>query len=699
MVFTSRICRYRLASMALLLLGGSAPFACAAPSTAAPPVGQAAPPSGLPVSLKDVIEAKTIDSLSVSPDGQWVAYRIIRRSVEADSVLGQWYKTRIDGSGSPVALGRAFSPMQVMLMSMPADGVSQWSPDSTSLYVLAEEDSAVQVHRLTEGKDVPVTSDEADVVSFSVGANGAQLTYQTRRSRKAIDQAGREDAANGLHFDQSIITDGLPLANNFRVGGRATTIRRFPDQTTGEANRGPLETKHVALIPDAPGMRREQGKAAPPLPAIRRQDMISGEARLPMGAGKPTIILRQVRKGVVDGPPGSNAIEADLPGGKHALCRAAFCGGEATAIRLVTFNGKTGEAVVLSEPDYTFRTAIQAWNPATGKTRLLRAPRGALDDGSLNAAPCPARDHYLICVEAGPTLPPRLIRIDLRGGSDLVLDDPNRELAARHFPPTRLISWQDPAGASWNGVLMLPDDRPARGLPLVITSYRCRGFLQGGTGWLTPEVGLAERGIAALCMNANGNLFGQRDEAGALLPMQPYKLMNQAFKAVIDKLATEGIIDPARVGISGHSFSANAATYAISHTKLFHAAVIGSGVTIDPATYSLVAPAGDSWRKAVYEVIGMPKPDSDPNHLWDDVSPALNARSIDAPILMQTTENEYLFNLQQYAYLQDAHKTVDMYVYPGEGHMASGRPIHQFLRNQRSIDWFVKWLLPSPHSN
>lgn len=696
----------RLNVLIVALLSGLSTQAFAQPlmdaATAAPVarlsavVGQPiTKPSTSPVSITDVIEARTIDSLSVSPDGQWIAYRIIRRSVQTDTILGQWYKTRIDGTGTPIALGRTFVPLEVMLMSMPQDGVSQWAPDSSSLYVLAEGGSGVQIHRLGDGDDASVTADEADVITFTIAPDGSALTYQTRNARKTIDQAMRDEAASGIHFDQSIITDGLALANNFRIGGRVTTIRRFPDQTIGEANRGGLQTRHIVLGPQKAESPDRSSVSTKLLPVIHRQDAAAGEARLAMGVGKPTIILRQLRKAVIDDLPGLSRIEADLPGGKHVICPAAFCSGESSAMRLITFNDKTDEAIVLLEPNYTVRTTIYAWNPASGATRVVRPARGSLDDGSIFAAACPARDHYLICVEAGPTQPPRLTRLDLRGGGDLVLDDPNKDLAARHFPQVRTISWKDPAGTAWNGVLVLPEDRPSRNLPLVITTYRCRGFLQGGTGWLTSEFALAQKGIAALCMNANADIFGQRDQTGKLLPMRPYDLLDQGFAGAIDKLSDEGIIDRSRVGISGHSLSANAATYAISHTKLFHAAVIGSGVTIDPATYTLVAPAADSWRHAVYDILGMPKPDNDPNHLWEKVSPALNARSIDAPILMQTTENEYHFNLQQYAYLQDAHKVVDMYVYPGEGHMASGRPIHQFWRNQRSVDWFVKWLLPS----
>ena len=231
--------------------------------------------------------------------------------------------------------------------------------------------------------------------------------------------------------------------------------------------------------------------------------------------------------------------------------------------------------------------------------------------------------------------------------------------------------------------------------------FRCEphnGVHSGGTAWLAPEFILAQHGIAALCMNTNNDIFAQRDAQNRILTMQPYKDMLASYQIAINQLAAKGVIDPRNVGISGHSFSANAATYAVSHSDLFRAAVIGSGPTIDPGTYSLVAPAANSWRKAVYEVIGLPKPLDDSDHIWKETSPALNARAVNAAILMQPPENEYLFCLQQYAFLQDAQKDVDMYVYPSEGHMASGQPVHQYWRNRRSIDWFTRWLLPKPEA-
>lgn len=650
--------------------------------------------------ITDIVETRQIDSLSISPDGDWVAFRVVARSVASNAVSGQWYIQRISGRDEAQPVGRAFTPTVIPLMSVPKDGVSQWAPDSAALYALVESSSGVQVHRLTTDADVEVTADTADVDAFSLSADGRTLSYQVRNPRAEIDREQAAESARGIHFDRSVITDGLPLIDNFRIGERTTTIRRVGDEVVDEAWRGDLRQKEVQLATAPVLPTRNSSNSVPPdVHALQTHDAISGTAELRLGASGTRIVLRQLVKANPDGPFGTYRIEARLADGRNMICDAAFCAGSPNAIRQVTFNQRHNEIVVLSEPGVRGRTAIEAWDPKSGKSRTIRPASGALDGGSIySGRGCEVAGNQLLCVEAGPTRPPRLVRIDLDSGSEAVLTDPNAALASKSFPATQLIEWKDSAGRLWNGVLVLPDTNTSGKPPLVITTYRCRGFLQGGTAWLAPEFILAQHGIAALCMNTNNDIFAQRDAQNRILTMQPYKDMLASYQIAINQLAAKGVIDPRNVGISGHSFSANAATYAVSHSDLFRAAVIGSGPTIDPGTYSLVAPAANSWRKAVYEVIGLPKPLDDSDHIWKETSPALNARAVNAAILMQPPENEYLFCLQQYAFLQDAQKDVDMYVYPSEGHMASGQPVHQYWRNRWSIDWFTRWLLPKPEA-
>ena len=134
------------------------------------------------------------------------------------------------------------------------------------------------------------------------------------------------------------------------------------------------------------------------------------------------------------------------------------------------------------------------------------------------------------------------------------------------------------------------------------------------------------------------------------------------------------------------------AAYAISHTDLFRTAVIGTGITIDPATFMFSEPTTDSWRKGILNVLNMPNPFDDTDHRWSDVSPALNASRIHASLLIQPPENEYLLALQLFAAMRHAGKAVEMYVYPDEGHLMTRHPVHQLYRLTRSVDWFSCWL-------
>jgi hypothetical protein len=209
-------------------------------------------------------------------------------------------------------------------------------------------------------------------------------------------------------------------------------------------------------------------------------------------------------------------------------------------------------------------------------------------------------------------------------------------------------------------------------LPLVITTYRCRGFLRGGTGWLAPEHLLVQMGFATLCANNNNANILMPEAEHPDIPFYGLRQTLAAYEAIIDRLAREGVIDRSRVGISGHSFSANVVAFAISHSKLFAAAVIGSGITIDPATSFLIAAPRDSWRRGVFDFFNLPDPLSDPRGLWATASPALNAARIETPLLLQPPEIEHQLDLQLFNAMETAGKAVDMFVYPRKGISRAG---------------------------
>ncbi len=678
----SRGPRCRRLSRRLLAAGGA--FLIAATPLAA----QERPPT-----LTDIVETRSIDGLALSPDGRHIAFRVIAPSVARNRTAEQWYSVPIDGGGEAEALGHPAEPLRMPVFDMPEDGAGQWDPRSRSLFVLQQRDSTIQVHRLRAGgRDEAVTRDPADVVSFRLADDGARIRYQVRNSRDDIALAQANEELTGIHLDRTLFTEGLRLTENYRIGERQLTVRRVAEAEIAPVGAGTLRDREVSVAhaaPSASAAARSSGVFDNSINPFVDPDP---SRALAPSVGDLKIRLVPGQSTVDEAPFRRFALQATLPDGAVRECRASFCRGLSAEIRELTTNPATGEAVIVFEPSFSARATVYGWNPRTDATRTIYSADGSLDGGSAYGfGMCPRTGRYLLCVQSGPARPPRLIRLDLTSGAVVTLSDPNRQLAGRLFTETRFLTWKDSFGRPASGVLTLPPN-PQYPLPLVITTYRCRGFLRGGTARLAPEHVLAQSGIASLCVGLNNAVPLDRGASGNLQPLARIKASVAAYAAAIDLLAGRGIVDRAKVGIAGHSYSSNVIAYAISHSDLFAVAVIGTGVTIDPDSYYLTAPTSDSWRKNIPTVMGLPRPTDDRQGVWSAISPALNAARIRTPLLIQAPESEYLFALQLLASIQDARGTTDMYVYPNEGHMVERQPIHGYWRARRSVDWFAFWL-------
>src|SRR6266508_2187060 len=74
-----------------------------------------------------------------------------------------------------------------------------------------------------------------------------------------------------------------------------------------------------------------------------------------------------------------------------------------------------------------------------------------------------------------------------------------------------------------------------------------------------------------------------------------------------------------------------------------------------------------------------------------ELSPALNASRVKAPLLVQVADSEYLYGLQFYTTLKELEKPVEMIIFANEGHIKN-QPKHRYEIYQRNLDWFNFWL-------
>lgn len=638
------------------------------------------------VTLDDLVETRTIDSISVSPDVTRVAFRVLRPSIREDRVEAIWYQVALDDPKRLRRLGRTGAPRWLPVFDAAIEERPVWAAGDTGIMVLGLSSSGVQVRLLGPGGvERDLTHDPADVERFALVSDGSHLEYWIRNSRSAIAAADTLDARHGLHFDRTIITEGLSLQRNILDGATWTTVRRMDDRTYRSANSGDLRRKLIAL----PRQLRvvPAGGAARPA-AIDLGQGNASDHRLPFGSATLGLV-----------PMDGNASRtmprfgiAIFDGSETVRCDDPRCVGTAIELRLLAA-GLGAEVYFLREDQGSARSRLYTWNPRQQRVRLVLDAAASLDNGSIaSGRSCAIAGARLICVRAAPDEAPALVAVELANGRVTTLFDPNPTLRDRAYPQTRYIEWRDRFGRTTTGVLALPE-HPRKRLPLVITTYRCRGFLRGGVARLAPEFPLVADGFAVLCANSNPENNDLPPEIAGDNVLKMHKADIEGYRAAIDMLSDQEIIDRDRVGIAGHSYSANVISYAVSHMSLFRAAVIGSGISIDSATWWVTAPAADAWRRRdVLDLVNLPRPMDDPTGIWKKTAPSLNAGAIHTAILFQPPQNEYLMATQLYAAIQESGGATDMYVYPDAGHEMARFPLQLLMRSRRSLDWFSFWL-------
>jgi dipeptidyl aminopeptidase/acylaminoacyl peptidase len=276
--------------------------------------------------------------------------------------------------------------------------------------------------------------------------------------------------------------------------------------------------------------------------------------------------------------------------------------------------------------------------------------------------------------------------------------------------PRPLTSWPDPHpaltgmvkrlmltdrgdGVQLSGMLHLPPgydaERDGR-LPLVIWAYPndygsadTAGQVRLTTSRFTRLVAsdpawFVLRGYAVLA-NATMPVIGDPETKNDTYIEQ----VCAAAEAHIKALVSEGIVDPARVAVAGHSYGAFMTANLLAHTDLFAAGIARSG-----AYNRTLTPFGfQSERRSFWEV----------PHVYDLVSPFRYADQISAPLLIVHGEqdaNSGTFPVQSerlYQAIQGTGGVARLVVLPFESHgyLARESVLHVLAEQ---FAWLDRWM-------
>lgn len=284
--------------------------------------------------------------------------------------------------------------------------------------------------------------------------------------------------------------------------------------------------------------------------------------------------------------------------------------------------------------------------------------------------------------------PPVLVATMTDTGDSRTIFDPNPQLANLEILPVSVIEWEDQHGRTIVGGLLKPANfNPDRKYPLVIQTngFRRDRFFR---------VGISETANAGRALASRDIVVLQVEEPYPWddVPADLEKAGLDVYVAAIDKLASLGIVDPEKVGISGYSFSGLTAATSITRApKRFAAAVLAN---CDPLTMTGYYSYVDSPLHGQTEFLftGVAPNDAEGLRVWIDKSPSLSTSSIEAPVLVAAADPFHLLSLWDfYSALRYQGKAVELqYIRSGKHNLV--KPLHRIAHQEMIVDWFDFWL-------
>jgi dipeptidyl aminopeptidase/acylaminoacyl peptidase len=629
-----------------------------------------------PITSKDLLTLRDLHGVQMSPDGKYVAFVVGQAVLETNSYRSGLFVVKTDGTSGPISLGTVGAPrwddVGQWLEEQP-----QWSVDSQYIYYAREESGKRQVWRWRRegGAPVQLTHVPNDLQSFALTADGAQIVLQTVQPPEAATVARMQERGmlyegNSKRFD-----------SDFHPWDRESIVQT-------ELDRMPKEI-HTWLV-----------------------DLVSGVER----AATPEEVQRY--EGREESPQQTNDELIEMgrasPDGKLFAYLAWRDPGKALSVDLWVRPASGGPATLLAAGSYVYDfwwsadsrqiyfdeyaedgrplgfTVVAAKG---GKAkRLIVATEGE----RLTAWSTDRAGTLVLCTRETSVTPQEIAVFDLRRQQVRVLVDLNPEFKNLTLSPSTRIEWRDKDRQFGSGYLVKPlGYEPGKRYPLIVTTYLSgNGFLRGGVGDEFPIQVFAANGFAVLDFTDNHIVaFPKNGDF-----KQTRAIWNSpvaSLEAVLHRLDELSIIDPKRTGITGLSHGAMITVFTISRSNLFQAASVSVANGFDPYFYYL---GGKFWRGAFAGMGLNGLLEGTSLQRWREISPAMNATSIRAPLLSNAPDSEFLVSLQEITALQELGKPVEMFIYANELHVKN-QPMHRYEVYERNVDWFNFWLQGKEDSN
>ncbi|MEL6427643.1 MAG: prolyl oligopeptidase family serine peptidase [Planctomycetota bacterium] len=267
------------------------------------------------------------------------------------------------------------------------------------------------------------------------------------------------------------------------------------------------------------------------------------------------------------------------------------------------------------------------------------------------------------------------------------VSETNAFLDEFHWGRSELVDFTSATGVDLQGSLTYPANYEAgKQYPMLVYIYELRS--QDLHRFATPRETSA---YSPAVFSAEGYFVFQPDIV--YRAQNPGLSAKECIEPAVAKVLESGMVDPARVGLVGHSWGAYQTAFMLTHSDVFAAGVAGAPLTnMMSMSMSIYWNSGQTDTWIFHESQGrMDQP------FWNDVdtyianSPIFGIENLKNPLLVAFGDDDGAVDFNQGVEMYNAARLAQvpfvMLVYPGENHGLRQEP-NQVDYHYRILEWF-----------
>lgn len=661
-----------------------------------PAIGAAAQKSTAKRNLEvdDYFRIKDVQGAQISPEGKWVAYTVETHDLKADKNRSRIWMV-------PAAGGEA--------IPLTAEGVSssrpRWSPDGKYLAFLSSRGQAegegdaegkrqVWILRREGGEAQQLTETIQDVGDFEWSPSGDRLVLTLQDpAPDELDAAKNGGGAKAKPKPRPWVIDRLHFKED-EIGyldRRRTHLYVFAlaSRKLTQITSGDYDDTEPAWSPDGRSLAFTSNRTPEPDSNFNSNIWVVAADNMDQG----NHLLRVTSGATMDGSP------AWSPDGKWIVFTTQLDLHliEYATAHLAVVSSAGGDAKVLTRALDRNVSAPQFCSNGNwiyfiadddGTQNLMLMPAGGGEitrpiGGRLTVYAYSISKDGAVAAQISQPARPDEVYLLSTGGELSRLSHTNDELMSQiQLGDVEYVHFKSKDGTTIAGYLTKPPDYQAgKRYPTIIWPHGGPADARHAEFNYLPHL-LAANGYVVLSPNPRGSTGYGQDYCKAIYADWGNKDY-QDDMAEVDYAIAQGIADPDKLGVGGHSYGAISTNFIIAQTTRFKAAISNAGSFLYVTNY------GHDLYQREWEIeLGLPWEN---RALWEKLSPFNSVTKIKTPTLIMGGDSDWnvpvINGEQMYQSLKRLGVPTMLVVYPGEYHEFS-RPSFVEDLNERYIAWF-----------